>query len=162
MKAIALLSGGIDSPVAIHLMQRKGLEIVAVHFSYYPLTDKTTEEKCKTLAKKLGITKLYIIPFAQPQTEVVQHCDHALFYVITKRLMIKMATEIAKKEGAQALITGENLGQVSSQTLHNLSVISAATDLPILRPLLTKDKQVSGEIALTEPLRNKELMNLSD
>ena len=140
MKALLLLSGGIDSPVAAHMMQKVGLDLIAVHFHSYPLTDKNSIEKCEILCKKLNISKMYVIGIADIQSEVVKKCKHALYFVITRRFMYQIAEIIAEKENCEALVSGDNLGQVASQTVKNMVVISDGIKLPIFRPLLTNDK----------------------
>lgn len=139
-KAIALLSGGIDSPVAIYLMRNR-LEVIAVHFHQEPLTDKKEVEKVKELAKKLQLKKVYLIPFVTVFKALVEKCDHKNYFILSKIVMFKAAELVAKKENAQYLITGENLAQVSSQTLSNLIAITKNLDLEIFRPVLTYDKQ---------------------
>jgi len=145
-KAIALLSGGIDSPVAIHLMQDK-LDIIAVHFHQLPLTDKKEVEKVKELVKKLGVKKVYLIPFTEMLTTLVKECKHDDYFILQKISMFKTAEIIAEKEGAPFLITGENLAQVSSQTLSNLTTITQNLKLEILRPVMTFDKKEIIKIA---------------
>lgn len=145
-KAIALLSGGIDSPVAINLMQDK-FEIIGLHFHQIPLTDENEREKVKKLAKHLGLKKLYLVAFAQTLKEIVEKCDHRYYYILGKILMYKIGEEIAKKERAMSLITGENLAQVSSQTLSSMYSITMQIDLPILRPVLCCDKQEIVDLA---------------
>jgi len=145
-KAIALLSGGIDSPVAIHLMQNK-LEVIAVHFNQVSLNDEKELEKVKELVKKLGVKKVYLVPFANVFKELVNKCQHRNYFILQKIVMFKTAELVAEKERAKFLVTGENLAQVSSQTLSNLEVISSQLKLGILRPLLTFDKQEIIKIA---------------
>ena len=140
MKAVLLLSGGFDSPVAGYIMQKK-LDVIAVHFSTAPFTDDEPEKKCRKLAKHLGFKKLYIVNTGREFVRISKECNHRLYFVLTKRLMIRIAEKIAKKEKADFIITGENLGQVSSQTLLNLDAITRATKMPILRPLLCMDKE---------------------
>jgi tRNA uracil 4-sulfurtransferase len=139
-KAIALLSGGIDSPVAIKLMQDR-VDVIAVHFHQEELTGPEETEKVKALLKVLGIKKGYLIPFTLVLKEIVDQCEHKNYFILQKILMFKAAELIAEKEGAKYLITGENLGQVSSQTLSNLSTITKHIKLEIFRPVLTFDKQ---------------------
>ncbi len=138
-KAIALLSGGIDSPVAIHLFQDR-LDIIAAHFHQLPLTDEKEIDKVKELVKTLQVRKAYLIPFTPVLKELVEKCPHQNYYILSKIMMMNAAEIIAEKEGATYLITGENLGQVSSQTLSNLVSISKNVSLEILRPVLAFDK----------------------
>ncbi len=162
-KGVALLSGGIDSPVAIHMMQNR-LEIIAAHFHQEPLTSKKEVEKVKELAKHLGLKKVYLIPFVPVLRSLVDKCDHKNYFILQKILMFKSASTIAKKEEAKALITGENLGQVSSQTLSNLKTISFHVDCEIFRPLLTFDKQeiinIAKKIETYEISKGPEICNL--
>lgn len=146
-KAIALLSGGIDSPVAIHLLQKK-LDIIAVHFHQIPLTDEREREKVRELATHLGVQKLYLISFADVFKNIVEQCDHRYYYILGKILMYKVACEIANREGAEFLVTGENLAQVSSQTLPSMFSITTQIELPLLRPLLCSEKQEIIDIAV--------------
>ena len=139
-KAVALLSGGIDSPVAIHLMKDR-LDIIAVHFHQKELTDGREIEKVKELAKILHIRKTYLVPFTAVLKEIVAKCSHQNYYILQKILMMKAAEIIAEKEKAKFLITGENLAQVSSQTLSNLATITSFASLEIFRPVLAFDKQ---------------------
>lgn len=147
MKAILLLSGGIDSPVAAHLMQKKGFELVAVHFYNKHIGDIDTMGKCKELCGILGIDKLHTIPFDEQQAEVVRKCEHKYYYIITRRLMWRVAEKIAERERAGYLITGENLGQVASQTISNMAVTNAVVKIPVLRPILCNDKNETIKIA---------------
>lgn len=139
-RGIALLSGGIDSPVAIHLMKNR-LEIIAVHFHQMPLTDEKPIEKVKELSKILEVKKLYLVPFSNVLKELVEKCRHKDYYILGKIMMFRTAELVAEKEGAQYLITGENLAQVSSQTLSNLITITKHLKMEIFRPVLTFDKQ---------------------
>ena len=106
-KGVALLSGGIDSPVAIHLLQER-LEIIVVHFHQMPLSDEKEVEKVKQLAKILGIKKIYLVPFIEVLKLLTEKCSHRNYFVLGKIMMLKAAEIIAKKEGAEYLITGEN------------------------------------------------------
>ncbi len=145
-KAVALLSGGIDSPVAIHLMKNR-VEIVAVHFHQMPLTDDTSIKKVKELGKMLEVEKLYLVPFSGILKMLTEKTQHKNYFILSKILMFKTAELIAEKEGANYLITGENLGQVSSQTLSNLHTITKNVSLEMFRPVLTRDKQEIINIA---------------
>ena len=140
MKGLLLISGGFDSPVAGYLMQQKGVEIIAVHFSYEPFTDNQPEIKASKAVEILGFKKLITINISKDCENIAKNCDHRLYFVLTKRLMLKKAEEIAKTENCNFLITGENLGQVSSQTISNLRSITDAVKIQVIRPLLTYDK----------------------
>ncbi len=140
MKGLLLISGGFDSPVAGYLMQQKGLEIVAVHFSYEPFTDNGPEIKSKKASEILNFKRFIVINISKECEKIAKNCNHELYYVLSKRLMLKKAEEIAIKENCDFLITGEALGQVGSQTLSNLRSITDAVKIQILRPLLTYDK----------------------
>lgn len=144
-KVAVLLSGGIDSPVATYRMMRRGCETVLVHFHAYPILPKTSQRKARELAEVLTRfqyhTRLYLVPFGDIQSTVVTCVPGPLRVVVYRRLMIRIAEAIARKAGAKALVTGESLGQVASQTLSNLTTIEAAATMPILRPLIGMDKQ---------------------
>jgi thiamine biosynthesis protein ThiI len=139
-----LLSGGIDSPVAAHRMMKRGCRIVFVHFHSQPFADRTSQEKAIELVRLLTryqfTSRLYLVPFGEIQQEVVSHVTGRLRVLVYRRLMLRIAEQIAQKEGAQALVTGESLGQVSSQTVENITAIEQASTLPILRPLIGMDK----------------------
>lgn len=135
-KAFLLLSGGFDSPVAGKMMQEQGLELIALHFSQEPFTDNTAEQKSITLAKHLGIKTVITITIGEELAEITKKCNHRYYYPLQKRLMLKIAEQLAKEYNINYLVTGDNLGQVSSQTLTNLAAISQAVKIPILRPLL--------------------------
>ncbi len=141
MKALLLLSGGFDSPVAGYLMKEQGIDISAVHFSSQPLTDDSAEEKSRLLAKMIGAEKFLIVPFGHHLGTIAKNCLHRYYYILIRRLMWRVAEKIAKKEGCTYLITGENLGQVGSQTVENMFLTDKAVTLPILRPVLSYDKQ---------------------
>jgi len=162
-KAIALLSGGIDSPVAIHLLQPQ-LDVIPVHFHQLPLVDESEIEKVQKLAKHLKVKKLYLAPFTPVLKALVEKCNHKHYFILSKIAMFRAAELIAKKEGAHHLITGENLAQVSSQTLSNLTSITKHVPMEILRPLLTFDKQeiigVATKIGTYELSKGPEICNL--
>jgi len=140
-RGILLLSGGFDSPVAGHLMARQGLDLVAAHFSLEPITDDAAAVKSRQLCRILGISTLYVVRVGGAFAEIAHRCDRRFYFVLTKRLMVRLADAIADREGAQVLLTGENLGQVSSQTLPNLRAIDAVARRPVLRHLIGFDKQ---------------------
>jgi tRNA uracil 4-sulfurtransferase len=162
-KAVALLSGGIDSPVAIHRM-KDNFEIIAVHCDQRELTGNGEIEKVEKLAKKLGVKKLYCLQFTNVFKEIADKCNHRDYFILSKIAMFKAAEEIAKKENSQLLITGENLAQVSSQTLSNMKSIDSQIKLKILRPLLTWDKQdiinLAEEIGTYEISKGPEICSL--
>jgi len=143
-KAISLLSGGIDSPVASWQAMKRGLEIVFVHFHALPYTSKASIEKIKDIVKTLKKfqpkTTLYLIPFADIQKEILLKAPAKLRVILYRRMMFKIAEKIAEKNKAKAFVTGENLGQVASQTLENITIVEKSTNLLILRPLITDDK----------------------
>ena len=138
---ILLLSGGFDSPVAGHLMARQGLHLVAAHFSLEPITDDAAATKARTLCGLLGIPALYVVRVGEAFAEVAHAANRRFYFVLTKRLMVRLADAIADREGADVLVTGENLGQVSSQTLASLRAIDGVARHPIVRPLIGFDKQ---------------------
>lgn len=143
-KVLMLLSGGIDSPVASHMLQVKGVEVELIHFQSPPYTSAEALNKIFDLAKKLsevvGTIKLHVINFTKLQTEIIKNIPANYTMTSTRRFMMKIATEIARKEECLAIATGESLGQVASQTLESMNCINEVTNLPILRPLLTMDK----------------------
>lgn len=143
-RVVCLLSGGIDSPVAAHRMMKRGCSVIFVHFHSYPYQSKTSQEKVEDITEVLGqyqnSSRLYLIPFGDVQQEVVLNAPAKYRIVLYRRLMLRIAYEIARKEGALALVTGDSLGQVSSQTLENMSTIENAVNLPVFRPLIGMDK----------------------
>ncbi len=143
-KAMLLLSGGIDSPVAAWSAMRRGLEIECVHFYSYPYTSQLAKDKVIELTKILsnyaGRIKLHLVPFTDVQTSFTGLGQDKLMITLMRRAMLRITTMIAERDGAMAIVTGDSLGQVASQTLSSMNVIGRATDLPILRPLVTTDK----------------------
>ncbi len=152
-KAIALISGGIDSPVATYLMMQKGVEVIALHMDNRPFTDDKYVEKAIALVRKLEqITgkkiKMYLAPHGISQLEFAKKCRTNLECVLCRRMMFRVARRVAEIEGAGAIITGESLGQVASQTLQNIRTeYQAAEGALILRPLIGLDKGEIIEIA---------------
>ncbi len=140
-RAVLLLSGGFDSPVAGHMMAKQGFDLVATHFSLEPITDAGSSVKSRKLVEILDLPSLYVVRVGEAFAEVAHACHRRFYFVLTKRLMVRLADAIADREQADVLVTGENLGQVSSQTLMNLRAIDAAGRHPILRPLIGMDKQ---------------------
>ncbi|HHE55744.1 MAG TPA: tRNA 4-thiouridine(8) synthase ThiI [Caldithrix abyssi] len=144
-KVLVLLSGGFDSPVASYLALKRGAKCSFIHFHSYPYTNKFSQEKVIELARVLNQfqfnAKLYMVPFAETQEEIVFNCPDKLRVILYRRFMMRIAERLAKKEGLKAVVTGEALGQVASQTLENLGAIEQAITLPVLRPLIGLDKE---------------------
>ncbi|MCM3317006.1 tRNA 4-thiouridine(8) synthase ThiI [Rummeliibacillus sp. G93] len=143
-KALLLLSGGIDSPVAAYYMMKRGVRIEAIHFFSPPFTSDQSLTKVKELCDKIsrfgGNIRLHIIPFTETQQTIQNSVPENVTMTSTRRMMMKIADEVRKEIDAKALVTGENLGQVASQTLESLAAINDVTTTPILRPLITFDK----------------------
>ncbi|WP_027621276.1 tRNA uracil 4-sulfurtransferase ThiI [Acetivibrio clariflavus] len=150
-KAVLLLSGGIDSPVAGWMIAKRGVEIEAVHFYSYPYTSERAKEKVIDLAKILSQycqkIKLHIVPFTDIQLEIYEKCPQDQLTIIMRRAMMIIAERIAEKAGALALVTGESVGQVASQTMQSLYVTNSVVKMPVFRPLIGMDKNEVIEIA---------------
>jgi thiamine biosynthesis protein ThiI len=144
-RVLALLSGGIDSPVAAYRMMKRGCRVVLAHFHAFPLQDHSTIDKTRELARVLARyqyrSRLLLVPFAPVQQAIVASCPAPLRVVLYRRCMLRIAEALARRHSARALVTGESLGQVASQTLQNLAVIDEAARGPVLRPLIGMDKQ---------------------
>ena len=151
VKVISLISGGIDSPVSSYLMLRKGVEVVYLHFHSFPIVSKSSIYKVTQLVKILSNyqspSTLYLAPIGEIQARLRTKVDPRYLVVMYRRIMLRIAEKIAEEEKADALVTGESLGQVSSQTLQNLLVIEEAASIPVLRPLIGFDKEEIVEIA---------------
>ena len=143
--ASILISGGIDSPVAAWTMAKRGLRLNAIHFASPPYTSARAEMKVKTLLSKVarysGSINLAIVPFTDIQDEIANNCPEEYFTLIMRRMMMRIAEKIARNSGSLALITGESLGQVASQTLPALVTTDIVTNVPVLRPLIGMDKE---------------------
>jgi len=143
-RVACLLSGGIDSPVAAHRMMRRGCTVTFVHFHSYPILSRTSQEKARELVTLLtqwqGRSRLYLVPFGDIQRQVVLAVPGPMRVIVYRRLMMRIAEQIARARAAHALVTGEVVGQVASQTLENLSVIDAVATMPVFRPLIGMDK----------------------
>lgn len=150
-KATLLISGGIDSPVAGYMMAKRGLILSAVHFYSYPYTSERARDKVVELAgllsKYAGPIRLFLVPFTDIQMKIYDECPEKETTVIMRRLMMKIAERIAVFEESRALITGEALGQVASQTLESLCVTNDAVSMPVFRPLIGFDKDEIMELA---------------
>jgi tRNA uracil 4-sulfurtransferase len=140
-----LMSGGIDSPVAAYYLLKRGSQVIFIHFHSRPFTSNESVEKVRALAtalKKYGASgRLYLVPFADAQKETVAHAPEKLRVVLYRRLMLRIASIIAGREHCLALVTGDSLGQVASQTLENMAAVEEAVNLPVLRPLIGLDKE---------------------
>ena len=150
-RAVSLLSGGIDSPVASWMIAKRGVALDMVHFFSYPYTSLEAKEKVLELARLLtpwtGRLTVHVVPFTAIQEELRRSCPEELFTVIMRRFMMRIAQEVARRCGAKALVTGECLGQVASQTMDAMLVTGAVVDLPILRPVVGMDKEEIVQIA---------------
>lgn len=150
-RAMLLLSGGIDSPVAGWMMAKRGMEIEAVHFYSYPYTSERAKDKVIALARIMSRycyrINLHIVPFTEIQLAINEKCPEDQLTILMRRAMMVISERIAANNGAQALITGESLGQVASQTIQSLAVTNAAVQMPVFRPLIGMDKNEVIEIA---------------
>ncbi len=144
-KAMLLISGGIDSPVAGYMIAKRGVVLDAVHFYSYPYTSERARDKVVELAKLVsryaGVINLYLVPFTDIQLTIYDKCPSTETTVLMRRLMMKIAERIAKDTGSLALITGESIGQVASQTIESLCVTDDAVSMPVFRPLIGFDKE---------------------
>jgi tRNA uracil 4-sulfurtransferase len=144
-RVVALISGGIDSPVGAYRMMQRGCRLIFVHFHSAPYLDQTSQQKVRQLVTELTRcqfhSRLYLIPFGEIQRQIVAAVARPLRVILYRRMMLRIAEQVARREKCQALITGESLAQVASQTLENIAVIEKAAELPVLRPLVGMDKQ---------------------
>ena len=143
--AISLLSGGIDSPVSTYMIAKRGVRIIPVHFFSFPYTSQQAKEKVVDLARILtaycGRMTIEVVPFTHIQEEIRDKCPEEFFTLIMRRFMMRIAARIAKDNKAKAIVTGENLGQVASQTMEAMAVTQAVIDMPVLQPLVGMDKE---------------------
>ena len=143
-RAMLLISGGIDSPVAGYMMAKRGLELQAVHFAAPPYTSEYARQKvitlCREVGRYAGRIKLHVVGFTHVQEQIRDLCPEEYFTIIMRRYMMKIAERIAREEGCGALVTGESVAQVASQTLYALGCTDVATELPVLRPVIGMDK----------------------
>ncbi len=150
-RAMCLLSGGIDSPVAAYMMAKRGMEIESVHFFSYPYTSQLAKDKVMELARLVtrysGRMTVNIVSFTEIQEAIRDNCPEEFFTLIMRRFMMEISQRIAKNDGCGALITGENLGQVASQTMEAMTVTGAVVDIPIFMPLVGMDKEEIVTIA---------------
>ena len=150
-RALSLLSGGIDSPVASWMMAKRGVALEMVHFYTYPYTSPEAREKVLELAKLLtpwcGRLTVHVVPFTHIQEELRRSCPEDYFTLLMRRFMMRIAEGVARRTGCRAVVTGESLGQVASQTMDAMAVTGAVTALPIFRPLVGMDKEEAVRIA---------------
>lgn len=150
-KALVLLSGGIDSPVACFEMMKRGVTIECIHFASFPYTSKAAEEKVFDLARKLNVLqaniKLHMIPFTKLQEAIYENVDESYAITIMRRMMYRISELVARRNNCLALVSGESVGQVASQTLNSMQVINEVTNFPMIRPLACFDKLEIIDIA---------------
>lgn len=150
-KAVLLLSGGIDSPVAGFMVAKRGVAIEAIHFFSHPYTSQRAKDKVLSLAKIIseytGGLRVHIVPFTDIQLEIKEKCPPEQLTLIMRRFMMAIAEKVAKKTGAKALVTGESIGQVASQTVEALCVTNNAVNIPVFRPVIGMDKEEIVEIS---------------
>ena len=149
--AVTLLSGGIDSPVSSYMIAKRGVRLIPVHFFSFPYTSEAAKEKVIELARLLteycGRMSLEVVPFTHIQEEIRDKCPEEYFTLIMRRFMMRIAERIAEQNGAKAIVTGENLGQVASQTMEAMASSQAVTHLPTLQPLVGMDKEEIVQMA---------------
>ena len=144
-KGLLLISGGIDSPVAGYLTTKRGMKINALHFQSFPYTGEAAKEKVIELSKKVasyngGNMNLYVVSFTKIQEAIHEHCPEELMITLMRRFMMRIAERLATRLGDQAIITGESLGQVASQTIESITSSNSVVKMPVLRPLIMMDK----------------------
>ncbi len=144
-RAMCLLSGGIDSPVAAYMIAKRGVEIECIHFFSYPYTSQLAKDKVLELARLVtkysGRMTVNVVPFTEIQEAIRDNCPEEYFTLVMRRFMMEISQHIAKQDGCGALITGENLGQVASQTMEAMTVTGAVVDIPVFMPLIGMDKE---------------------
>ena len=150
-RGMSLLSGGIDSPVASWMMAKRGMALEMIHFHSYPYTSQEAKEKVLELARLItpwcGRLTVHVVPFTHIQEELRRHCPEDYFTILMRRFMMRISAAAARRSGCGALITGESLGQVASQTMYAMAVTEAVCDLPVFRPLIGMDKEEVVRIA---------------
>ena len=150
-RAVSLLSGGIDSPVSSYMIAKRGVSLDMVHFFSYPYTSPEAKEKVLELARLLtpwcGRLTVHVVPFTAIQEELRRSCPEEMFTLVMRRFMMRIAQRVAKRCGAKALVTGESLGQVASQTMDAMTVTGQVVDIPVLRPVVGMDKEEIVQIS---------------
>ena len=149
--AVTLLSGGIDSPVSTYMIAKRGVRLIPIHFFSFPYTSEAAKEKVVELARLLteycGRMTLEVVPFTHIQEEIRDKCPEDFFTLIMRRFMMRIAERIAEANGAKAIVTGENLGQVASQTMEAMASSQSVVHLPTLQPLVGMDKEEIVQMA---------------
>jgi len=153
MRALVLLSGGIDSPVAAYLIAKQGIDIDLVHFDNRPFTEEDYVERVMSLGKVIASQtgremRLYVLPHGENQSAIGRECERRYQCVLCRRMMLRTAGTLAQKEGYDALVTGDSVGQVASQTVENLLAENSASPVQVLRPLIAMDKEDIIKIAV--------------
>ena len=160
-KAMLMLSGGIDSPVAGFMAMKRGIEVECIHFASPPLTSERSKQKvldlAEVLSKTSGFMTVHVVPFTEIQKKIQQQIPENYTMTTTRRLMLQIADRITKENDGLAIITGESLGQVASQTLHSMNAINEVTNTPIIRPLITMDK--NEIIAIADEIGTLDISN---
>ena len=150
-RAVSLLSGGIDSPVSSYMIAKRGVALEMVHFFSYPYTSPEAKEKVLELARLLtpwcGHLTVHVVPFTAIQEELRRSCPEEMFTLVMRRFMMRIAQRVAKRCGAKALVTGESLGQVASQTMDAMTVTGQVVSIPVLRPVVGMDKEEIVQIS---------------
>lgn len=150
-KALLMLSGGIDSPVAGYLIQKRGVRLECIHYASPPYTSDEALDKVMKLARKLslyqGHVRVHVVPFTELQMAIYQHADESYTITLMRRMMYRLAEKLAQKEGCLAIVNGESVGQVASQTLESMITINEVTNFPVLRPVVGMDKLEIIDIA---------------
>ena len=150
-RAVTLLSGGIDSPVASYMIAKRGVQVIPVHFFSFPYTSEQAKEKVIELARLLtgfcGRLTVEVVPFTRIQEEIRKNCPEEYFTLIMRRFMMRISEKVAMSNGCAALVTGENLGQVASQTMEAMRVTEECVSLPVMRPLIGMDKEEIVKLA---------------
>lgn len=143
-RGVLMLSGGIDSPVAGYMTSKRGVSLDAVHFHSAPYTSEAAKQKVIKLAELIseytGPINVHVVPFTEIQMEIYKNCPHEALVIIMRRFMMRIAERVARKNGAMAIVTGESIGQVASQTLDSMYVTGSVANLPVIRPLIAMDK----------------------
>ncbi|MEG0470165.1 MAG: tRNA uracil 4-sulfurtransferase ThiI [Longicatena sp.] len=143
-KALVMLSGGIDSPVASYLMMKRGISIECIHYASPPYTSKAAQDKVLDLARAIapyqGHIRVHVVPFTELQLAIYKHCDESYAITIMRRMMYRIAQRICEKQNCLAIVNGESIGQVASQTLESMQTINEVTQMPVIRPVACLDK----------------------